>query len=226
MDTPVRADGVRNLVIAVHRGDVVLSDSGGSHVEGTINSDAEPRVTHHGGLLKIQDQTRTPTTVRLAIPPGVELKVRARNCDVVVRVPVGGASIGLGSGSVRLGEVGGSLDIDTQSADIDVAATGPHTSLRTGSGDITVGRVNGSLVARTGSGDVSLAANYGEVTIHSGSGDTGVGVPDGVPTWLDLKTSSGAMAVNLPEGEEPDEDDDSALVEIATGSGDIHIGRA
>lgn len=225
METPIRADDVRQLVLTLSGGDVVLSDSGGTHVEGTVDSDTEPRLTHHGALLKIQTGRRN-ATIRLAVPAGVNVQIRSARADVVSRVLLGNVSLTTGSGDVRLAETAGSLDAVTDSGDVDIAAAeGPYASLRSGSGEVTVGRTRGQVQIRCGSGDVTVASNQGHLVVKCGSGDVAVGVPEGIRTWLDLKTWSGSVSVGLPEAEAPtdDEDNNRASAILNTASGDIRV---
>ncbi len=225
METPIRADDVRQLVLTLSGGDVVLSDSGGSHVEGIVDTEAEPRVSHHGTMLKIQAGRRN-AAIRLAVPVGVNVQLRSARADVVARVPLGNASVATNSGDVRLAEVTGSTEVITDSGDIDVAATdGAYAQVRSGSGDITLGRNRGRAEVRCASGDVTVASNYGQVLVKCGSGNVAMGVPEGVRTWLDLKTWSGSVMVGLPEAEAPAAEDEheNASAMLHTASGDIRV---
>ncbi|WP_425307949.1 DUF4097 family beta strand repeat-containing protein [Ammonicoccus fulvus] len=223
METPIRADDVRQLVLTLSGGDVVLSDSGGSHVEGTVDTETEPRVTHHGNLLKIQANRRN-AVVRLAVPAGINIRLRSARADVVARVPLGDASVVTNSGDVRLGDVSGSVEVITDSGDIDIAAAdGAYAQVRSGSGDVTLGRSRGRTEVRCASGDVTVASNHGQLLVKCGSGDVALGVPEGVRTWLDLKTWSGSVHVGLPEAEAPADGGEHASALLHSASGDIRV---
>jgi hypothetical protein len=220
METPVNADGVRQILVNLDSGDLVLSASGGQHVEGVAHDLTE--IVHHGNLLKIR--SRGSSDVRLAIPAGIDLKVRTRGGDVLARVPLGAARVATASGDIRLESVTGPAELTTGSGDIDVTSTG-DTKARTGSGDITVGSASGQIQVRTGSGDITVGSNHGYAWLESGSGDISLGVPDGVATLLDLKSWTGSVSVSAPQRERPD-NGEQVRVHAATSSGDIRVVRA
>lgn len=220
MEAPVSADGVRQLLVTLDGGDLVLSNSGGHHVEGVADDLAE--IVHHGNLLKIRG--RGSSDLLLAIPAGVDLKARTRGGDVFARVPLGAARVATRSGDIRLETVNGPAELTSDSGDIDVTATG-NTQIRSGSGDVTIGSTTGQIQVRTGSGDITVGSNHGPAWLESGSGDVSLGVPDGIATLLDLRSWSGSVSVSTPQRERPDEGE-YARVHAATSSGDIRIVRA
>lgn len=220
MEVPVSADGVRQLLVSLDGGDLLLSESGGEHVEGTADDLTE--VVHHGNLLKIR--ARGSSNVRLAIPSGVDLKARTRSGDVFIQVALGAARIAARSGDIRVESLTGPAELSTDSGDIDVTSTG-NAQVRSGSGDVTVGNARGQLQVRTGSGDITVGTNRGHAWLESGSGEVSLGVPEDVPTLLDLRSATGSVAVSAPQRERP-EGGEHARVHAATASGDIRITRA
>lgn len=221
MEIPVSADAVRQLLVSLDGGDLLLSESGGEHVEGTAGDLTE--VVHHGNLLKIR--ARGSSDVRLAIPRGLNLKARTRGGDVFIQVALGAARIAAQSGDIRLESVTGPADLSSDSGDIDVASAG-NTQARSGSGDVTVGSAHGQLQVRTGSGDITVGTNRGQAWLESGSGDVSLGVPEDLPTLLDLRSATGSVAVSTPQRDRPESGGDHARVHAATSSGDIRITRA
>lgn len=227
METPVRADGVRRLVVTLHGGDVALSDSGGTHIEGIVESAHEARISQHDSWLTINAGGRRDTSVRLAVPAGIDVHIRARAGDITARIPLGSVSVAAASGDIRLSQVAGPLEAYTDSGDLDITDLEGHGRVRSGSGDVTLGRLSGTLEAKSGSGDIRVASNRGRIVARCGSGDVYVGVPDGVATWLDLTSASGDVAVNLDEGDPAGPDTDGhAEVQVTSASGDIAIVRA
>lgn len=225
IERSVRATGVRRLVVRLQSGEVTLSDSGGDHIEGVVESAREPRIDQHGSWLTIQ--SRQQAQVRLAIPAGIEVHVRTRSGDVTARVPLGNASIVAGSGDVRLTDATGTIEAFTGSGTLNIESLTGDGQLRTGSGTIAVGRVDGTLAVKSGSGDVTVASNEGRIFVKAGSGDVTVGVPEGCRTWLDLTSASGDIAVNLPEHQDnPTDEGEHARVQVTTASGDIRIARS
>lgn len=220
MEIPVHADGVRQLLVSLDSGDLLLSDSGGQHVEGV--ADELTGVVHHGNLLKIR--ARGSSNVRLAIPAGVDLKARTRGGDVFVQVTLGAARVASRSGDIRLGSVTGPAELASDSGDIDVTSAG-SAQIRSGSGDVTMGTTHGQVQARTGSGDIAVGLNRGHAWLESGSGDVSVGVPDDLATLLDLRSMSGSVVVSAAQRERP-EGGEHARIYVATASGDVRVAQA
>lgn len=224
MEHSVRAEGIRRLILRLRSGDVTLSDSGGTHVEGTVEAVREPRIDQHGSWLTIQSG-RQEVDVRLAVPAGIDVQIRTRSGDVISCVPLGSVSVVTGGGDVRLTRVGGTAQAYTDSGDVDVNELEGDAQVRSGSGQITVGHLSGSLDVKNGSGDVTVASNRGSLVVRASSGDVSVGVPDGCSTWLDLASASGDVHVALPKGS-PSEGEEHASIHVTTASGDIRIAQA
>lgn len=232
MEHSVQAEGVRRLILRLRSGDVTLSESGGTHVEGTVEAAREPRIDQHDSWLTIQSG-RQDAAVRLAVPAGIDVQIRTRSGDVTSRVPLGSVSVATGSGDVRLTRVTGSAEASTDSGDVDISELEGDGQVRSGSGDITVGRLGRSLDIKNGSGDVTVASNRGQLFVRASSGDVSVGVPEGCPTWLDLVSASGEVHVMLPEAGPaaagPADSGPAAghsSIRVTTASGDIRIARA
>jgi DUF4097 and DUF4098 domain-containing protein YvlB len=120
-------------------------------------------------------------------------------------------------GSVRGGELGGDLDVDTGSGDVEIAGFEGTLKIDTGSGDVTVGRLAGSANVDTGSGDVEVGNDGGvegtEVLVDTGSGDVMIG--GGRLDRLSVDTGSGDVKVIA--------DLDAEAIDVDTGSGDVVI---
>ncbi|WP_432558808.1 DUF4097 family beta strand repeat-containing protein [Granulicoccus sp. GXG6511] len=221
MEHGVRAEGVRRLVLKVHSGAVTLSDSGGTHVEGTIDTIREPRIDQHDSWLTIH--SRQEADVRLAVPTGIDVEIRTRIGNVTTRVELGNVSVLAGSGDVRLARVTGPTEVSIASGDLDITDVDGAARVRSASGDITIGRVGRALDAKAGSGDITVASNRGDLFVKAGSGNVSVGVPEGTPTWLNLNSATGDVRVLLPETEPDEESDDHASIQVVTASGNIKI---
>jgi hypothetical protein len=63
------------------------------------------------------------------------------------------------------------------------------------------------------------------VRAETARGDVQIGVPDGVPTYLDLKTVTGQIRCDLEPGEKPAEGERSLTLRARTVSGDISVVR-
>src|SRR2546430_16750652 len=82
-------------------------------------------------------------------------------------------------------------------------------------------------VATSGSGDVKVEIADGpSVQAETARGDVQIGVPDGLPTYLDLKTVTGRIRCDLEPGQKPAEGERSLMLRARTVSGDITVVKA
>jgi DUF4097 and DUF4098 domain-containing protein YvlB len=132
-----------------------------------------------------------------------------------------------GSGAVDITEAAQLVALSTGSGDVRIGdAYGPAT-VKVGSGDITIERIRDHSVATSGSGDVRVELADGpSVRAETARGDVQIGVPDGVPTYLDLKTVTGQIRCDLEPADKPAEGERSLLLRARTVSGDITVIRA
>ncbi|OBF79194.1 hypothetical protein A5791_11765 [Mycobacterium sp. 852002-51163_SCH5372311] len=138
-----------------------------------------------------------------------KLKATSASGSVSVRSVQGNASIATASGNVAIGELDGNL------------------RFKAASGSLTVGRLRGSVKSRSASGSVDIvAAVSGAVSAGSSSGDVEVGVAEGTAARLDINTGSGHVTSQLQPADGPQEGDETLLVQVRSGSGDIRIHRA
>jgi DUF4097 and DUF4098 domain-containing protein YvlB len=177
--------------------------------------------------------------VRIATSAVLDARVKTGSGDITADVPLGSARLATGSGDVRLTRVENELGVNTGSGDVkaervaglstgsgDVTigdAAGP-TSVKVGSGDITIERIRDHSVATSGSGDVKVEIADGpSVQAETARGDVQIGVPDGLPTYLDLKTVTGRIRCDLEPGQKPAEGDRALMLRARTVSGDITV---
>ena len=112
-----------------------------------------------------------------------------------------------GSGSIDIGDLGGSVDAHTGSGSITVGRVGRAVVANTGSGGIAVTGA-ASLNARTGSGSIRASGVAGAATASSGSGS--VHVAQSGSGDIDVSSSSGDVVVTGVNG--------AARVSAASGS--------
>lgn len=180
--------------------------------------------------------------VRVRVPAGVDLEVRAASANVRAEVDLGslGASLAAGglkaqkigghaavetaSGDVELGEVGGQLAVSTASGDVRLGEGRANTAVNTASGEARLGSVLGALAVSTQSGDLEVEHYAGDdLECTSTSGDLRVGLPPGRALEVDLNTISGDIRSDFsPEAG----DGTTARLRIKTISGDIALVRA
>ncbi|MFC6158320.1 DUF4097 domain-containing protein [Kribbella sp. NPDC058693] len=153
-----------------------------------------------------------------------ELGVNTGSGDVKVEEVTGAVKASTGSGSIDIDEAGDALGLSTGSGDVTVGEANGPTSVKVGSGDITIERIRDHSVATSGSGDVKVEIADGpSVQAETARGDVQIGVPEGLPTYLDLKTVTGHIRCDLEPGEKPAEGERALMLRARTVSGDITV---
>jgi len=147
--------------------------------------------------------------------------------DIRLEHAAGTVRAGTGSGAIDIGQAAGMVGLTSGSGDIRIGDAFGPTTVKVGSGDITIERIRDHSVATSGSGDVTVELADGpSVRAETANGDVRIGVPDGVPTYLDLKTVTGQIQCDLEPGEKPAEGERSLMLRARTVSGDITVLRA
>jgi DUF4097 and DUF4098 domain-containing protein YvlB len=153
-----------------------------------------------------------------------DLAVNTGSGDVRVDSAAGAVRAGTGSGSIDIGEAADAVGLSTGSGDVRVGDAAGPASVKVGSGDITIERIRDHSVATSGSGDVTVELADGpSVRAETARGDVQIGVPDGVPTYLDLKTVTGRIRCDLEPGDQPAEGGRALMLRARTVSGDITV---
>jgi DUF4097 and DUF4098 domain-containing protein YvlB len=117
--------------------------------------------------------------------------------------------------------------IATASGDAAIADLDGDAKFQAASGSLLLDRLRGNVKSQTASGSVSVAAAVnGAVVAHTSSGDVEIGIPDGTAAQLDIITGSGIVTNRLQPSEGPEEGDDTVVVQVRTGSGDVDVHRA
>jgi hypothetical protein len=169
--------------------------------------------SHWAGLF--QGQSRTTTTydghpVKVSTQAGVLLYA-----DVEIRMPSGGAPVGLSNvvGEVSAKGVQGDLSFKAASGRITLADLQGKISAETGSGDVEAENLQGELSCKTGSGDVDVTGFEGE-SIECGTGSGDIDIREISASLFEASTGSGDVHVDECEVDE---------ISARTGSGDIVI---
>jgi DUF4097 and DUF4098 domain-containing protein YvlB len=156
-----------------------------------------------------------------------DCKITSASGDLDVGVVRGNLKAATASGSIAVRSVAGTVSVATASGNATVGDVDGDLTFKAASGDLGVGRLSGRLRATTASGAVTVAtALRGEISASTASGEVGVGVIEGTAARLDLVTGSGAVTNLLEPTDGPDDGDDTLLIQVRTGSGDIDIHRA
>lgn len=153
-----------------------------------------------------------------------DLGISTGSGDVRVEHAAGAVRARTGSGSIDIAEAGDQIGLSTGSGDVRIGDAAGPTTVKVGSGDITIERIRDHSVATSGSGDVRVEIADGpSVQAETARGDVQIGVPDGVPTYLDLKTVTGRIRCDLQPGEKPAEGERALMLRARTVSGDISV---
>ncbi len=131
-----------------------------------------------------------------------------------------------GSGSIEVGNAAALIAGSTGSGDVRIGEAAGPVKVKVGSGDITIDRVRDESVATSGSGDVRVGSADGpSVLVETARGNVHVGVPDGTPTYLDLKTVTGDIRCELDPSDKPADDSRALALRARTVTGDITVVR-
>ncbi|BBY07934.1 DUF4097 family beta strand repeat-containing protein [Mycobacterium noviomagense] len=131
------------------------------------------------------------------------------------------------SGNLALQSISGRLKAATSSGNVDVGVLDGDTKFQAASGALSIGHLRGHLKSQTSSGSVSIAAAVsGAALAHTSSGAVQIGIPEGTAAQLDVMTGSGTVTNRLEPSDGPKEGEETLLVRVRTGSGDVDIHRA
>jgi DUF4097 and DUF4098 domain-containing protein YvlB len=156
-----------------------------------------------------------------------DCKITSASGDVDVDNVEGNLKAATASGSVTAQAVIGDASVATASGNATIAELDGDLVFKAASGDLSVARLRGGLRAQTASGSVTVTtAVRGAISAFTSSGEVGVGVVEGTAARLDLITGSGTVTNLLESTDGPAEGDDTLLIHVRTGSGDIDIHRA
>lgn len=147
--------------------------------------------------------------------------------DIAVAGVTGNIKADSASGRLAVDTATGSCKVSTASGDATIGALDGDLKFQAASGDLTVERLHGKLKSRTASGSVTVAtAVHGEISAQTASGRVEVGVAPGTAAQLDIMTGSGVVTNDMQTADGPADVDDTLVVHVRTGSGDVAIRRS
>lgn len=148
-------------------------------------------------------------------PPRGGFSMRGTDARFTVTVEIPrrfDVDLDLGSGSVEVGPLDGTLAVDVGSGSVSLSdVAGDRVTVDTGSGSVRAGRLRGDVDVDTGSGSVRIERVDGPATVGTGSGSVEIGLVDG-PAQVD--TGSGSVRLALAS---------RSPVEVETGSGGVTL---
>jgi DUF4097 and DUF4098 domain-containing protein YvlB len=240
-------------LVATDRADTVVEVRPRDASRGADISAAEQtRVDFRDGKLVVAGARRALALFRdaavdvdIALPARSRLHASLGSADLRAEGEFGDVRVASASGNTDVDSVTGKFKAATASGSIAVRAVAGGASIATSSGDATVGdldgdlkfkaasgslavdRLSGYLKSRTASGSVEIAAALrGGVSAATSSGEVTVGIPDGTAARLDVVSGSGVVSNELEPADGPHQGDETLLLQVRSGSGDVTIRRA
>ncbi|MGV9797185.1 DUF4097 family beta strand repeat-containing protein [Mycobacterium sp. NPDC003449] len=204
------------------------------HRASDVRAAEQARVEYHGGALTVSAGRRVLSLGRggavgidIALPVNSRLKASSASADVDADGTYSECRFASASGHVRIGAVAGNIKADTASGDVTVDEVVGNVTISTASGDVAIGRLEGDAKFQAASGSVAVtSAVTGALSAQTASGDIEVGIPEGTAAHLELATRSGTVTNGLQATDGPAGADDTVMVHVRTGSGDIAVRRA
>ncbi|HWP03591.1 MAG TPA: DUF4097 family beta strand repeat-containing protein [Gemmatimonadaceae bacterium] len=139
------------------------------------------------------------TKYDLTVPEGARLVVRTMSGDVSVRTVKGGVDVSSLSGTVRLLDGGGSVDVESMSGDVSVVRCRCDVRAGAVSGKIGIEDVEGSIRAETTSGEIEIADVRSEDLLASTvSGDVSYRGPLAPRGRYEFRAHSGSIELFVP----------------------------
>jgi DUF4097 and DUF4098 domain-containing protein YvlB len=156
-----------------------------------------------------------------------DLTIRTGSGDVTVNSVAGRCDARSGSADLAIGTVAGDGDVISGSGDVEIDTIAGRLAIKSGSGDVIVRSGGDAVDAMTGSGDVELRRiDHGKVKAKTGSGDIAIGVARGTAAYLNILTVSGDVHSELDGAQAPVDGDQTAEINVMSGSGDVILQRA
>jgi Putative adhesin len=156
-----------------------------------------------------------------------DVRISSSSGEIEVDSVTGKLKAANASGSLMFRSVAGGGSVSTASGDATIGDLDGELRFKAASGSVTVARLRGQLKARTASGSVEIeAAVRGEVSAQTSSGEVILGVCEGTAVRLDIVTGSGVVTNTLEPSDGPQDGDETFLLAVRSGSGDVSIRRA
>ncbi|MDP7702877.1 DUF4097 family beta strand repeat-containing protein [Mycobacterium sp. TY815] len=202
--------------------------------DGRLTVSTPKRARHRGGAVQID--IALPSGSRVSATLGsAELRAEGDYSDVRVAAAAGDIDIDAVTGKLKSTSASGSLSVQrikgyasiaTSSGAVRVENLDGELKFKAASGSLSVDTLRGAVRSRTASGGVIVEAGIrGVVSAHTSSGEVAVGVPEGTAVRFDIVTGSGSVTNCLAAADGPQADDETLVLQVRSGSGDVHIHR-
>jgi DUF4097 and DUF4098 domain-containing protein YvlB len=218
---PVGKGGM--LDVRIQEGDILIKPGDKDEVRVVLrglDDDEDPGVmmSQSGSTVSIEDRggSSGDLTVEISVPSRFDLRIQSSSGDISINGPLegkmkgitGGGNIRLGNiggtiemrtsgGEITCGEIGGDLDLNTSGGDITMRTVSGNANVFTSGGDITVANVGKKIRAGTSGGNISIGDVGGEATVTTSGGDITAGSVSGSAS---LTTSGGNVLLRGATG--------------------------
>ena len=155
-----------------------------------------------------------------------DIRLGAASGDVDIDVVTDKVKATNASGSITVRAIRGYGSVATASGSLRVETLDGDLKFKAASGSLSIDTLRGNVKSRTASGSVIVEAGVrGAVFAHTSSGEVAVGIPEGTAVRLDIATASGVVTNRLQSADGPEPDDETLVLQVRSGSGDVHIHR-
>lgn len=123
-----------------------------------------------------------------------------------------------GDGAVTIGNVTGTLDVNTGDGAVNMRGSRGELLVRTGDGAVTLEDVQGQIELNTGDGGVKVDGVLQRVKARTGDGGISIraGAGSTASTDWDIQTGDGSVTIDVPDGF-------GAELEARTGDGRVNV---
>ncbi len=146
-------------------------------------------------------------------------RVQTTSGDVTLRDLGQPATVRVTAGDVDAVDVAGPLTIRATSGDVTARGVKGGVRLETSTGDVSASDVTGTVLISTSAGEVELdGASADSCSVETASGDIVVGLTTG-PRWVQVRSSSGAVELRMPQGS-------GGALDLQTATGTLQVKSA
>lgn len=162
----------------------------------------------------------------LSLDTAERLELKGGHGDYRITAVTGDADVRFKWGSVRVGQVGGRLQLSGDGPITVDRADGP-ADLKTSTGPLELGTAGAGATIRSAYGAVRVRdAIRGVIRIDGAYGNVDVGVRAGTAVWLDATSQHGVVRTDLSADSGPSTGDETLELHVRTGHGSIAVHRS
>lgn len=157
---------------------------------------------------------------------GANVRAETMSGDVSIQGAKGVVDVRVASGDISLTDTDASLlTVESTNSDVSLTRVSGVINVRSGSGDLSLKEVSGRTIsAETASGDISVLLTnpvLGSLDLRTVSGDVTVEVPDGNDCRVNLNTLRGSVACGF-ELESEQREANTVNGKLGSGAGSLH----